>query len=88
MYKEAINFHKFALPVFLGLCFLFVITSCGTKRNYYTYNQSEHNVYELTQICNNLEENQTFNLENGARLTMDQGDCILEVNYPQGEDNE
>lgn len=90
MYKEAIKFHKIALPIFLAVCIVFLLIGCDNSRRYYdeTNNLTTiHNVMELSDICNDLSEGDTFDVDDYSRVTINEGDCTLTVEL-NGEDNE
>lgn len=89
-YKEAITFHKWALPAFLFLCLLLFLTACGDEYKYTTNNATIHNVLELSNICNDIQDDEVVPVAPFSIVTIREGQCVLEVNYtvPEGDENE
>lgn len=75
--------------LFAGL--LLLLVGCGDDHHHHSYHQTSiHNIVELNDVCNTLIEDESFRINLVTYITIEEGNCMIEINMPEpkGEENE
>lgn len=79
--REAMVFTKYFIPIILLFGLLNFLFGCAKKNNNNIYN-----IIELSNVCNDLIEGDSYHINPNTTVTIHEGNCYIEIN--QGDNNE